>query len=530
MGKIIFSTLAFSLIIFFWSLVTPIFEFPDEQAHIASINYLFHQGEMPQDKDRRLSKELKTTIVTTDLSYEISEAEKYLGTFRDQSGNNKLTYHPEYRPDYTNSLYGKFEQDIVMLNVPANKTNYVGEEAARYPRLYYDYLTIWYRLVDSGDIFARLSVVRIANVGLALLTVFVVFKLGLLLFAKKSYALTLSLLVMLQPMYSFLSAGVNSDNLHNLLFALVIFCGVKILKNGLSTKILLGISLVIVLDIFTKPQGYVAIPIILLAVLLHIIKTGKWKLLWSLATLVIISSLVILSPRNPFGSWINPGNLHNANFIEFARFSLNKLVAQNIVWYWGVFKWLGVVLPPIYWQVANRVVLVGAFGLLIYIWRVISKKKLSTSPYITLFLLLTVIVYTSSIYYFDWQYTKSVGYSIGVQARYFFPTISAQMALIMIGILSLGWNANIRIWLRRGLVIFIVWIQIGGMWRLLSSYYDLTSISSFITQASQYKPAFAKGDWWYLWGGLYIASILYLTWIGMVGVKDKKSFLDRRKV
>jgi len=331
-------------------------------------------------------------------------------------------------------------------------------------------------------------------------------------------------------MYSFLSAGVNSDNLHNLLFVLVIFCGVKILKDGLSAKILMGTFLVIVLDIFTKPQGYVAIPIILLAVLLHIIKTGKWKLLWSLATLVIISSLVILSPRNPFGSWINPGNLHNANFIEFARFSLNKLVAQNIVWYWGVFKWLGVVLPSIYWQVANRIVLLGLFGLVIYFWKAVKKASVIVHPIMTFYLILTTIIYTSAIYYFDWQYTKAVGYSIGVQTRYFFPTISAQMALLMIGVLSFGWNASILIWLRRALVLFVVWMQIGGMWRLLSSYYDLSSLSLFITQASQYKLAFAKGNWWYLWGGLYIISILYLTWIGMVGVKDKKSFLDRRKL
>lgn len=522
MGKITHFLLAILSIVIFWSFVTPIFEFPDEQAHITTVNYLFHQKELPQDKDRRLSKELKMPIVTADLSVEISETEKYLGTFRDQSGNNKFTYHPEYRPEYTNLLSGKFETEIISLNTQANQKTYVGEEAARYPRIYYDYLTIWYRLVDSGDIILRSYALRIGNILLALLTAIVVYKLGLLIFVKKSYALTLSMLVMLQPMYSFLSAGVNSDNLHNLLFALIIFCGVKVLKDGLSARILAGTSLVIALDIFTKPQGYVSIPIMLLAVLFNIIQTKKWKLLWGLTTLGIISTLVILSPWNPFGSWINPINLHNANFTEFARFSLNKLVTQNIVWYWGVFKWLGVVLPPIYWQVANRVVLVGAFGLLVYLWRVISKKKLSTSLYITLFLILTVIVYTSAIYYFDWQYTKAVGYSIGVQARYFFPTISAQMALLMIGILSFGWTAGIRTWLRHGLVVFIVWMQLGGLWRMITSYYDVSSVQSFIIQASQYKPWFAKGDWWYLWGGLYIAAIIYLTWIGIVGIKARK--------
>lgn len=516
MGKIINLVLAIFFVIIFWSLVTPIFEFPDEQAHITTVNYLLHQKELPQDKDRRLSKELKKPVVTADLSVEILETEKYLGTFRDQSGNNKFTYHPEYRPEYTNLLSGKFEEEIIALNTQENQKTYVGEEAARYPRLYYDYLTTWYDLASSGDIILRSYILRIGNITLALLTTFAIYHVGLLIFGKQSHALTLSLLVMLQPMYSFLSAGVNSDNLHNLLFTLVIYCGVKLVKDGFSAKLFFGTLTAITLDIITKPQGYISLPIILLAVLINIIQTKKWKLLWGLVALGIISILLILSPWNIFGSWINPANLHNANFVEFARFSLNKLVAQNIVWYWGVFKWLGIVLPPIYWQVANRVVLVGGLGLIIYLWKVIKRKKLIAVPFITMYLLLATIIYTLAIYYFDWQYTKAVGYSIGVQARYFFPTVSAQMVLLMIGILSLGWTAKVRMWLRRGLILFIVWIQLGGLWRLITSYYDVSSVQIFITEASQYKPWFAKGDWWYLWVSLYAISLIYLIFSGLM--------------
>lgn len=510
MSKEIFKfTLAFTVIIGFWSLVTPIFEFPDEQAHIESVEFIAKNGRMPAGEEWDMTGEMKGT-------------QDLLGNFRDSYGNNKFTYHPDYHVEYVDSLLGKYEEEIKSLNTVENRDNYVWKEAARYPRLYYDYLSIWSRLSESKDIIYRTYTLRLGNALLALFTAFIIYQTGRIIFAKKSYALTLTTLVMLQPMYSFLSAGVNSDNLHNLLFAGIIYCGLLILKSGLTRKNLILTTTVVALDIISKPQGFIAIPILICAYILNIIKEKKWKQLSIVAILGAVSIAFIYSPLNPYLDWVDKPNLHGANIIEFSRFSLNKLVSQNIVWYWGVFKWLGIVLPPIYWQLANRVVLLGGLGLFVYLWKVVKKKKIIAAPFTTLYLLVTTVIYVLAIYYFDWQYHKAVGYSLGVQARYFFPTISAQMALLMIGILSLGWSARFRIWLRRGLVLFIVWMQLGGLWRLVTSYYDVSSVQTFITQASQYKPWFAKGDSWYLLAGVYIVSVVYLTWLGLAGFKKKK--------
>jgi hypothetical protein len=490
--------IAIAGVVSFWSFATPLFEFPDEQAHIESVEFLGKEGRMPAGEEWDMTAEMKGT-------------QEYLGNFRDEHGRNSYTYHPEYHVEYLNSLTGKYEGEIKSLNTAVNRDTYVWKEAARYPRLYYDYMSIWDNLVHSQDLIFRTYLLRLGNVVLALITALIIYQSGLLIFAKKSHALTLTLLVLLQPMYSFLSAGINSDNLHNLLFAAIIYCGIRIVRDGLSPRLSALTGIVMALDIISKPQGFVAIPIILTAILLHIIQTKKWKLLLGLVGVGIISLIIIALPQNPYSSWISPANVHNASLIEFLRFSLNKLVSQNIVWYWGVFKWLGVVLPPIYWQVANRVVLVAGLGLLVYLWKVYKKRIVIADPYSTFFVLCSIIIYSFAIYYFDWQYTKAVGYSIGVQARYLFPTISAQMALLMIGIISLGWSARIRIWLRRGLVLFIVWMQLGGLWCLLASYYDLSSVQSFIIQVSQYKPDFAKGNWWYLWTLLYLLSLIYLV-------------------
>jgi hypothetical protein len=204
------------------------------------------------------------------------------------------------------------------------------------------------------------------------------------------------------------------------------------------------------------------------------------------------------------------GNARNISFVEYLRFSANKLLAQNVVWYWGVFKWLGVVLPPIYWRVANRIVLLSAVGLVIYVWRVIKKKYVVATPLSIVYLLLVTVIYALSIFWADWQHEKNVGFSLGIQARYFFPTLVAHMALLMTGILSLGWTAKVRLWLRRGLILLFVWLQLGGLWRLLSVYYDTSSIHILFTQMSQYKPDLMKGNWWYVWSGLYVCALVYL--------------------
>jgi hypothetical protein len=181
-----------------------------------------------------------------------------------------------------------------------------------------------------------------------------------------------------------------------------------------------------------------------------------------------------------------------------------------------------VVLPPIYWRVANRVVLLSIFGIAVYLWKIAHRQKVVTHISSLIFLTLTTIIYALSIFWFDWQYTKSLGFSIGVQARYFFPAITAMFGLMLTGILSLGWNPRIRSYLSMGIVLLFVWLQLGGIWRLVTSYYDVSSFQSFMIQVSQYKPWFAKENWWYWWVGLYAISVGYLTFYSIRRVRKPK--------
>ena len=490
-------TLAIVGVILGWIMVVPAFEFPDEQAHLGTVSYLVDTGAMPSYEKQ-------------DLTQEMAQSQKLLGIFRDGLGNNLYTYHPEHHVDYVSGLIGLYEPEIKALNNPVDRDTYVGSEAAKYPPLYYRFTSLYMSMVNGSDILTRLYVSRLGGLDIALLMAITLWNIGYLIFKKKIYANTLTFMVMLQPMISFVTAGVNSDNLHNLWFALIIYFCLRIVQNGLKLKEIIFISLTLALDIYTKPQGFIALPIIAIAVIIGIIRYREWKMLGLIS---IVGTIALFLSRSQWESYIgllNIGNTTGVSFIEYLRFSANKLVAQNVVWYWGVFKWLGVVLPPIYWRVANRVVLLSALGLAIYYWKIIKKRKIFAEPYAVSFMLLASIVYALTIFWYDWQHTKMNGYSLGIQARYFFPTIVAHMTILMTGIISLGWNTASRKWLRRILILLFIWLQLGGIWRIITIYYPGLSLSEIISQASQYKPIFAKGNWWYLWGGIYLVSIFYL--------------------
>lgn len=506
----------------FWSFVTPAFEGPDEQAHFATVNFLVNEDRLPKGEEY-------------DLSAEEKQLQDALGTFRDRFGNNKITYHPEYRINYTSTFTGEYEDDILNSNTRENKTTYVWKEAARYPILYYLYSSIPYRLVYSADIFVRLFMVRIGSILLGVALVAYVYKSSLLFFEKKSYAVTASLMIAIHPMISFTYGGVNSDNLHNLLYTIFLFYCLNFVKYGWEKINILLFSLVMIADFYTKPQAYVMAPILFLAFGLRWFRTNKFKSEWKKAFILGCITLIGIIPKegNTLLGFIWKGNIpysyapkianNPPDFWEFVKFSANKLYAQNLVWYWGLFKWLGVVLPRFWWWIANRLVILSGLGIFVGIYKKLKKSKKLASILPILFLMGASGIYMFAIFWFDWQYAKGVGYSIGVQARYYYPVISAHMILMLYGLTSLGWNNKISNLVRRGVFLFFVGLQLAGIYTLITSYYDLWPLTTFITQASQYKPFFAKGAWWYLWIALYVYAISSVTYYGLKNDKAKKT-------
>lgn len=492
------------IILFSWIFLIHPFEIPDEQSHYATVHYFVDKGIMP-DRSQ------------PNLSLEEQETEYLLGIMTD--GTNKYARNPDYKPEFTNSYIGKYEQEIEALNNSENRSTYTIHQAAIYPPLYYQYSSLFYKLVNDSSLIFRLYVTRIGSLILTAISVYLAYLIGREIFHQKKWALSLALLTLFYPMTAFMGVGVNSDNLHNLLFAAFTLLAIKLIKSGWNINLSLAIGTIIGLDMITKPQAYIMLPVLAGAVLVRW-KWHEWKTWFKHGFFILVPILLIAGwqeiPKfigvggNPYaiaGSAVAVGT----DFTAYSTGFVKTLTQEMIVWYWGVFKWQGVLLPRMWWWTAIRLMGLAGIGIILKLYRDWKKKKLSWVGRMVIFSILANLIYAAALFWFDWQFYQRTGRSLGMQARYYMPLLVTQMALMLIGLTELGWNERVKEWIRRGLILFFLGLQLTAIYTVASSYYDLSSLSSFITQASQYKPWFAKGNWWYLWITGYLGSIIYLT-------------------
>lgn len=489
-----------------WAVLVPIWHFPDEQAHFGQVAFMAEKGRNPKGNE-------------LDLTEEIYASEKLLGTARDNLGNNRFTFHPEYRIEYTDSLMGKYEASIAALAKTNAKNTFVHQEAARYPTAYYIPASIIYKLFYAQDLFTRVFAVRFWSLILFIITVFITYKIGVLLNpSNKLFAQTLSILVGFQPMMVFSNVGVNSDALGNMLFTLFIFLCLRLITNRISKKDLFLLLLTCILAIYAKPQFIIVIPLLALLSLFIIFRdVKKKKKLRYLAVLGFVLAAVLLALYYfriggvVLIDWfIAKFNL--ASFIKFTReYTLSHTFSEVFPWYWGIFDWLGVTYPRIVHKIINRIAVIAAIGFVYWLYKSIRKmwwKQYNFQGVI--FLIIINILYFLAISYYDWLSWYTSHFPLGVQGRYFFPLISSQMVILL-----LGWQAIFpnkwQLWGKKILGLLMISLYFYALYTIAKTYYDISNFGNFLLQASQYKPWFFKDVYLSgIWITFFITIILFL--------------------
>lgn len=502
MKYLLFSTFLITLVL---SFVIHPFEVPDENAHYSSLNFLYNEGRMPNIRD------------ANNLSLEELQTEEIFGIVEHQ---NRYSYHPEFRMEYTTNTIGLYEDRIKSFNTEPNRTTYESFQAATYPPLYYWLTLPFYHLVTNSDILTRLFVSRLSSVILTVLLVFTAYHIGNLVFKSKQYGYTIAVMTLFFPMTTYIGAGVNSDNLHNLLFGIASLLALKLIKDGFSRNLSLLIGAVIGLDLITKPQGYILIPIFAIAFVVRW-KWSEWRTILSSAFYILVPLFLIAGwqelPKLILGNSAVGVTSYTARVVEhggvenfkiFFSGYLRTHLTEMIVWYWGVFKWFGVIMPKLWWWVANRILGLSVIGVVIGLFMDFKKRTFSWQSKVIVFSVLANAIYIGALGWFDWQFYQEYGRSLGLQPRYYMPLLISQMCIFLIGLSNLGWNQKVKEWIRRGVVIFFLGLQLTSFYIQIKSYYDLASVATLINQISQYKPWFAKGSWWYLWFPLYFAGII----------------------
>jgi hypothetical protein len=507
-----------------WMGLVPLWHFPDEQAHFAQVQNIAYFG---------LVDVFAKGIVTS--SDEIAISELLLGTFRDDMGRNRYTFHPEYNLSYTDSTIGLREDEIRSLphQYSLNEDLY---ESTLYPPLYYWVGSLGYKLAWDSSLIDRVFLVRSLSIIMFSMGAFASFIIGLKIFKSRIWAIALTVLVMFQPMYSFVGAGVTSDVLFNTIFSFFLLAGLLVIEK-LTFKRVMLLFLFLFLGSLSKQQMLIAI------LLVPLIFAPHYKTLWNMLKdryalglgmlLLCVLAVVAMVQLGEFRrihefitsgpQYSNPGNI---SLVEHVRWVLTHTYREVLPWYWGIFKWLGVTLPRWVHRVQMGLIagaLIGNLFFLISLIRSYSQRSkiLIQNKYI-------LFLYGASAFYFiclmiwDYFFRRAYGFSFGMQGRYYFPVIIGHMVFLLVGWREMIGSILKKLFKSDALVLYLPvflsawWLVLHAiaLWTVGRAYYDTQDISLFILQVSQYKPAIFKGSWWIIWGmgviGSYVAVLILL--------------------
>jgi len=474
---IFFATLCTSLL---WAMLIPLWHFPDEQAHFAQV----------QDY-----AELKTVPSNKDVSWEIVESTRILGTLRDEQGHNLYTPIPGYQLPLSTTRYGYAEEYLKNLD-PKTRVTLVKQEAPHYPPLYYMVGAFAYEQVIEQDIFTRVFVTRFISVILMACMSLAGYAVARELFPNHHQLQTAAtIMISFHPMLMFVGSGVNNDILMNVICALLIAKSLAILNRPFTKIDIVHVTLLVVCGILTKQLIYLLIPSIAAAFIM-----SWWRYYRNIRMALLSLSLLVFGAIGY--AWVAKFNQgfwlpfwpsftgSSAHFISSLSVVLMKVYKETFAWYWGVYRWLGLVLPLGMLRVIKVLMMVSMGGGIWYSWK--NRRNLLQWKWAPWFWVLgTNILYICALVGWETSMLASHGFGHGIQGRYFFPLITTQMALLLAGWWYAG-GKRLQRWFTSGISLLFITLNLFSLWYVLGAYYNRTSVARFAIEISQYKPDFAK--------------------------------------
>ncbi len=195
-------------------------------------------------------------------------------------------------------------------------------------------------------------------------------------------ALVAAALTAFNPMFLFISASVNNDNLVTALGSLVLWQTVVLLRDGCSTRRSLVLALLLGLAALTKISGLVLVPVVGLAALWIAYRRAQWRGLIVLIVLTGIAGLLI-------AGWWYARNLTlyhelfgTAMMVAVAGpragpFTLRTLLAEFEgfrVGYWGWFGAVDVLTFAPYYPLMDALTVAALIGLALFLYRTRGRR------------------------------------------------------------------------------------------------------------------------------------------------------------
>jgi 4-amino-4-deoxy-L-arabinose transferase-like glycosyltransferase len=214
-----------------WAVTTPPYWVPDEIAGMGYVQYVAENGDVPRrGVSGDYSEEMYTPVFTVEGRPTWLQAE-HRRIFEDLEGNLSRT-----RPGQAAYL-------------------------ANYPPLYYGLAGIPYRIAYEATFLDRVFAARLMSALLAGVTVLFIFMFLRELLPRTPWAWAVGgLAVAFQPMFGFMSGGVNNDNLLYTAAAALFFLMARAFRRGLNTRLGVAIGVAIAVGLLAKQSFLGLVP------------------------------------------------------------------------------------------------------------------------------------------------------------------------------------------------------------------------------------------------------------------------------
>ncbi len=221
----------------------------------------------------------------------------------------------------------------------------------------------------AGTVLA-VHILRFLGVALGAASVLLAYELDRAVWPESRPAAFLAAVLMaLRPMFLFIAASVNNDNLIVFLATWTMLLVVRLLRDGLTTRRAITLAVVVSLATITKISGLTLLPVIGLAFLIHALRTGRWRE-------TILAGLALVGVWAALAGWWYVRNI--ALYGELLGINTQAAIAGGRevtllalarewygfwVSYWGLFGAVNILMPPWAYRLYGLLTIAGLLGL-----------------------------------------------------------------------------------------------------------------------------------------------------------------------
>lgn len=429
--------------------INPVFEAPDEDLHIQYINYVSVYKNLPDQYEGQIFKE------------------KFVG-----QGHQ----HPFYYI-FTGTVNALFNPDnkLIVNSAPNNLLYSENNKITRYP--HYNHI-IDNEFPERTDKYF-FYFFRFLSVFFGALNLYFIYKISQFVFPDSAWSLFPVLFVATLPQFLFISSAVNNDNLANLLSAVCIFFLFKIVNDNFYCRNYLYLGIFIGIGILTKKTLLFLVPVVILLFIWIILRNRKSKTAllkyfsYTFIITLLLSSALFIRNYMVYGEFLGSQMEINTmpQFVEkkslFSYYFINPFAKELFHSFVGVFGWMNVFLPDIFYKVYIFIFILAVGGVVLFI-----KNNNDRKPY---FYLSSVVILSclAGVVYFNLIFTQ-------YQGRYMFPALSAIALVFAIGLFSLLVQIKVNLIKQIFISLFILFVVLIDVFSLFVNYDFYYEVSKYL--------------------------------------------------